>query len=66
MALHEVLDLDKIQYQIFIDWQKAIILVMVIYNGVIYIPYSAKCWWGETLAKSLYSCNWKVKLWQIE
>ena len=27
------------------------------------MPYSAKCWRGETLAKSLYSCNWKVKLW---
>ena len=31
-----------------------------------HIPYSAKYWRGETLAKSLYSCNWKVKLWRIE
>ena len=30
------------------------------------IPYSAKCWRSETLAKSLYSCIWKVKLWRIE
>jgi len=29
------------------------------------IPYSVKCWLGETLAKSLSSCNWKAKLWQI-
>ena len=31
-----------------------------------HILYIAKRWWGETLEKSLYTCIWIEKLWEIE
>ena len=57
--LADVLNLVMLSERRFMTYRKIICILL-------YIPYSAKCWWGETLVKPLYSCNWKVKLWRIE
>ena len=43
-----------------------VLVLACMYTPCSYLPYSAKYWQGETLAKLIYLCIWMVKLSQVD